>query len=596
VRHFLALAAFVALTAAPQGTVALTQTPAGQAPKPEPPKTVLDTDHEFDGGSKITFDTLSAAQIDNLTMLGKVWGFLKYHHPAITSGSRHWDYDLFRVLPGVLSTPNRNALNAALSKWVAGLGVVSPCAPCAVLRTETLHLSPDVQWIQDEARLGRELSGQLRAIHANRRAAGPQFYISLAPNIGFPVFSNEPAYPVQHPDAGFQLLAVYRFWNIIEYWFPYRDVIGEDWDIALKEFIPRVATARTTEAYHRELIGLIARVHDTHANLWSALAARPPVGPCQVPAKIRFIEDRPVVTQAGSGLSAGDIITAIDGVPVTRLVEEWSPYYAASNVPTRLRDIASFMMRGACGDATIGLTRGSQALTVKATRAPVAAPTGPPTHDLPGDTFRKLSDDVGYLKLSTIKAPEAAGFLKAAEGTKGIVIDIRNYPSTFVVFALGNLLVSEPTTFARFTQGDLSTPGAFHWGPSATLMPAAPRYTGKVVILLDEISQSQSEYTAMAFRSSPNARIVGSTTAGADGNVSAIPLPGNVRSMISGIGVFYPDKRPTQRVGIIPDVVVRPSVAGVRDGRDEVLEAGIREILGPGASEDAIRKMIAGGK
>ena len=84
----------------------------------------------------------------------------------------------------------------------------------------------------------------------------------------------------------------------------------------------------------------------------------------------------------------------------------------------------------------------------------------------------------------------------------------------------------------------------------------------------------------MAFRAAPGAVVVGSTTAGADGNASWFVLPGSLRSMISGIGVFYPDKTPTQRVGIVPDVVVRPTIAGIREGRDEVLAEAIRQILG----------------
>lgn len=48
--------------------------------------------------------------------------------------------------------------------------------------------------------------------------------------------------------------------------------------------------------------------------------------------------------------------------------------------------------------------------------------------------------------------------------------------------------------------------------------------------------------------------------------------------MISGIGVFYPDKRPTQRIGIVPDIEVKPTIAGLRAQRDEVLDAAIREI------------------
>jgi C-terminal processing protease CtpA/Prc len=95
---------------------------------------------------------------------------------------------------------------------------------------------------------------------------------------------------------------------------------------------------------------------------------------------------------------------------------------------------------------------------------------------------------------------------------------------------------------------------------------------------VDEISVSQAEYTAMALRAMPNTVVMGSTTAGADGNVSAIPLPGGLGTRISGIGVFYPDHRPTQRVGIVPDVVFRPTLNGITEGRDELVEAATRLI------------------
>jgi hypothetical protein len=160
-----------------------------------------------------------------------------------------------------------------------------------------------------------------------------------------------------------------------------------------------------------------------------------------------------------------------------------------------------------------------------------------------------------------------------------------------VVFALGQLLIDKPTEFVRFTRGDLANPGAFHWGSPLSLTPQKPHYAGKIVILIDEVSQSQAEYTTMAFRSAPGAFVIGSTTAGADGNVSNIPLPGGVHSMISGIGVFYPDKKPTQRIGIIPDEVVKPTIAGIRDGRDELLEAAMRHVLGPDTPEAVIESL-----
>jgi len=577
--------------------------PIADAPKVDQPKTAVDLDLEFDRGSGITFESLSKTQIENLATIGKIWGFLKYHHPVIVSGQRHWDYDLFRILPQVLSDTDRAAANATVRKWVAALGTVTECTTCASLIETDLYMKPELSWISDEKLLGPDLSRDLRSIYRNRPAAGNRFYTSLAPGVGNPVFDHEPAYPGIRPsDPGFQLLALYRFWNIIEYWYPYRDVVGENWDGVLTEFIPRIALAKTGEGYQRELMAFIARVHDTHANLWSSLQVRPPVGNCQLPVVVRFIEDSAVVSEysqaeAGpaTGLKIGDVILDLDRTPVSELLDRWRPYYAASNETTRLRDIARSMTRGDCGPSVLRVRRENQTLTLTASRA---SPSGldqqaGSRHDLPGEPFRKLSKEVGYLKLSSAKAAEAEQYIESANGTMGLIIDIRNYPSEFVVFALGSLLVEKPTDFARFTAGDLSNPGAFYWKAIVSLTPKQPRYKGKVVVLVDEVSLSQAEYTALAFRSAPGALVIGSTTAGADGNVSPVPLPGGLRALISGIGVFYPDKRPTQRIGIVPDIEIKPTIAGIRAGRDEVLEEALRQILGrdtPAAQIDSMVK------
>jgi C-terminal processing protease CtpA/Prc len=250
-----------------------------------------------------------------------------------------------------------------------------------------------------------------------------------------------------------------------------------------------------------------------------------------------------------------------------------------------------YMTRGKCGDASASILRDGKPLAVKPKRVPVPPQSMDYAHDMPGETFHLLSKDVAYLKLSTVKAADAAHYIESAAGTKALIIDIRNYPSEFMVFALGQLLVGNETPFARFTVGDLSNPGAFHWTDTERLKPEKPLYTGKIAILVDEGSISQSEYTSMAFRASPRAIVVGSTTAGADGNVSRFALPGGLNTMISGIGVFYPDKKPTQRIGILPDFEVRPTIAGIRAGRDEVLEEALRQVLGNSVPAADIQKM-----
>src|SRR6185369_13126670 len=176
--------------------------------------------------------------------------------------------------------------NTALFEWVRSLSEISPCAACTPLRIDDLHLSSDIDWIDQRTMLGNDLSFLLRNIF-NRRSQNAQFYVSAAPNVGNPVFEHELAYAgIKFPDAGYQLLALYRFWNIIEYWYPNRNVLDEDWNSVLAEFIPRIALAKSKEEYQLELIALIAKVTDTHANLWSAPPqSRPPVGACQLPVR-----------------------------------------------------------------------------------------------------------------------------------------------------------------------------------------------------------------------------------------------------------------------------------------------------------------------
>jgi hypothetical protein len=68
---------------------------------------------------------LTPAKIEDLAILGKVWGFLKYYHPAIAKGDYNWDYELFRILPEVLQCKSDKERNEILSKWILSLGEVT---------------------------------------------------------------------------------------------------------------------------------------------------------------------------------------------------------------------------------------------------------------------------------------------------------------------------------------------------------------------------------------------------------------------------------------------------------------------------------------
>lgn len=542
-------------------------------------------------GSGIHVTHLSAQQIQGLHLLGRVWGFLKYHHPRVTSGQVPWDAELLRMVPRVLDAHHSADVESRIVEWIDSLGEVSPCNPCAELSQSRLQLAPRREWLDDRNVAGDALRQRLRTILANRTPR-QQFYVSLKPNVGNPSFDNESDYArTPLPDAGFQLLGLFRLWSAVEYWFPYRSLTEGDWTQTLREFIPRIAQASTRNDYQLELMALIARIGDSHANLWSSLWLRPPVGPCQLPANVRFIEGLPTITGYSGNpgpFRLGDVLERLDGVPVREQVERRRSYYAASNDGARLRDIGRFMTRGQCGPTTAVVKRAEAEVELQAER--VSATTlnlrSADSNDLEGAAFRMLSPSVAYLKISAVKADEISANIEAARDTQGIVVDLRGYPSEFVVFKLGGHFIAKDTAFALFAVPDLSNPGAFNWTQPISLKPEQPYYDGKLLALVDETTQSQAEYTAMALRAAPRSTIVGSATAGADGNVSRLPLPGGMWSLLSGIGVYYPDKRPTQRVGIEPDITARPTVSGIRRGQDEVLAAALRQVIrGAGAEK-----------
>jgi len=420
-------------------------------------------------------------------------------------------------------------------------------------------------------------------IHANR-GTGPQFYVMTAPNVGNAVFLNEPNYiNAQFPDAGFQLLAVFRLWNMVEYWAPYRDLIDEKWDDVLRDSLARFAGPHDRPSYFNEVAKLVSRLDDGHSNIGKSPETGAPPR-CPLPFTIRSVEGKFVVAsipvEVAADLRVGDVVVEIDGMSIVDLANEQRPFQGASNEPARLRRIGAMLPWGSCGKARLVIDRkGKRHVMLERKTGEWEKLLRPPPRDRPGETLQWLSPKIAYLKLSTIRQAEIEKQMtEVVAQADALVVDIRNYPAEFVVFALGSRLADRSTPFATFTVPDLGNPGAFDFGATVSVGGDTPYFGGRVAILVDESTQSQAEYTAMALRASRRAIILGSQTAGADGNVSPIVLPGNVTLGISGLGVFYPDRTPTQQVGVKIDVPCEPTIEGIRAGRDEILECALRAL------------------
>lgn len=540
-------------------------------------------DLEFDKGSRVTFLALNQQLTDNLELLGKIWGFLKYHHPAIAKGNYQWDYELFRFLPSYLAARNHEDRDRLLITWIEKYGSLPACTKCSPAPKNAV-LTPDHSWISSTG-ISAPLQTLLNRVYSHRNQGG-NYYIGLHPNVQNPDFTNEKSYEdMSYPDEGFRLLTLYRYWNMIAYFFPNKHLTDKKWDTVLREYIPVFLNAKNELEYELAAVQLIGEINDTHANLWGGGNKVSELkGKYYAPFKVEFIEDKVVVTDfynpelsSNDPLKVGDIITHIRGKAVETIIDSVKSYYPSSNRAAMLRDISEDLLRSSKDTLRVkylseGRAKEKDVVLYEADRLNKYHWYKVSKEE---KCFKFLDGNIGYITLANISAEDIPEIKKQFKNTKGIIIDIRNYPSAFVPFALGSYFTDRPADFVKFTCGNPDNPGEFTFREGAKITPDKNTYKGKLVVLVNEKSQSQAEYTAMAFRSAKNSLIIGSTTAGADGNVSTIVLPGGLTTMISGIGVYYPDGTETQRVGIVPDVVVRPTIEGIKNEKDEVLQKAV---------------------
>ena len=114
--------------------------------------------------------------------------------------------------------------------------------------------------------------------------------------------------------------------------------------------------------------------------------------------------------------------------------------------------------------------------------------------------------------------------------------------------------------------------GSFHFLQPIHDRGGKPLYRGKTIMLIDDGAISQSEHTGLFFEAANGTTFIGRPTMGANGDVTTLTVPGGISISFSGHDVRYVDGRLLQRVGLVPHIEVRPTIQGIRDGRDEVLE------------------------
>jgi C-terminal processing protease CtpA/Prc len=206
-----------------------------------------------------------------------------------------------------------------------------------------------------------------------------------------------------------------------------------------------------------------------------------------------------------------------------------------------------------------------------------------------GAILRVLPGNIGYTDLDRLGPAMVDSMFRLFRDTRGIVFDMRGYPQATAWAIAPHLTRARQVVAARFRTpvavqpagsiGDMLGGTAVEVFEQTLPPPVAPWYSRPTVMLIDENTQSQAEHTGLFFEAANGTRFVGSQTAGANGDISNFQVPGGILIWFSGHDVRHADGRQLQRVGLKPDLVVRPTIAGIRAGRDEVLERGMQYLL-----------------
>lgn len=279
-----------------------------------------------------------ATEVERLAKLCRVWGYVKYTHPAFLLGQKDWDQDLLTLIPQVRELETYDEVNALLHEWFVGLGEIDygtdePVTFWTEAAEADRLVIVDTSWTTDAAYLGEDLArdlGQLGEIPDIRRRKGPvHFQIQTIAEETYPVF-NENEYPdMDFSDEGYRLLGLFRAWNVLEYYFPYHDLLEEDWAGCLDELISVMLEGNDQESYMSAILRLLAKLHDSHGNLdlhpynLRDTAASHAGLTAKATFSVEEVEGKLVVsgTTDDYPLALGDIILEINGMSVEEAMQ-----------------------------------------------------------------------------------------------------------------------------------------------------------------------------------------------------------------------------------------------------------------------------------
>jgi len=373
-------------------------------------------------------------------------------------------------------------------------------------------------------------------------------------------------------ETAVRLATVASAWATLSMFYPYFRDLKIDWPRELPPALEAVAAARSTIDTFHALGSLIAKIHDGHAR---AIHPDFPIDGI-LPVRLRRFGDKVIVVGVlpdhAARVPVGTEVLAIDHIPVLERYAEQSERVSSATAGWSAWTIPAFLTFGRLGtSATLRIRTADQEVDVSLPR--VSRELNDSLVREPRPAFgAELAPGIRYIDLEAMKEEQWQATLPSLAHAPAIVLDMRGYPSRAVAHMLGHF-IDEPIRSPEWQLPVLESGGYQNW--FWTIQPKKPRLDARLVVLLDGRAMSAAETFLQIVHDHRLAVMVGESSAGTNGNVRVVALPGGFAVRFTGMRVPLADGTALHGRGIVPDEVVHPTLEGIRAGRDEVLEAAI---------------------
>lgn len=542
------------------------------------PNEEVDKDEEFLWKSGISIPEVTPQTLENLEVMGKVWGFMKYFHPKVVVGKYNWDFELFRILPEILDASTKEERNKILAAWIDKYGEITETEDYTVKDSAQYHRFAHLEWLEDPQLFDKELSARLVKIKNAKRNGVLNYYLPPLAGKEEVEFTREKIYRgIGWEDQGYRLLTLYRLWNAIEYSFPYVDLTDNRWSSILAKYLKEFIEAPSEEELNRSIQKVTAEINDSHGTLHFPRRTPPMRG---LPMGLTQTVDGKYAVESTHlrEIDRGSVILAVKDKPVSQIIEEFRPIIAASNESALRRDVAPHLFL--TQDEETKVTIDFLGTTFKR-KVPTQCFTMPGVSERKRPSEYKLrSKGIIYINVGSISQEELEYQMKKHPESKGIILDIRQYPKLYTKDLLEKYLYPKPTSYMWFSMNSKKYPGNFFLDIKGDVgLEDNPDYfKGKIAILVNEGTQSFGELSSIAYRAAPRSAVIGTQTAGANGHIGYLYLPRGIKLNYTMAGAFYPNWGMNQRVGVKIDIPVVQTAEDVEAGEDMWIKKAIEYI------------------